>query len=75
VRAAVWPGRGQAGEPFDAVFINVQMLKDGYATTRVLRKFFSNEQQLPVISLMVSVLSENQYLTLVAGMDDTIATF
>jgi CheY-like chemotaxis protein len=55
--------------------MDVQMLKDGYATTRVLREFFSNEQQPPVISSMVSVLSEDRYLALVAGMDDTIATF
>jgi CheY-like chemotaxis protein len=51
------------------------MSKDGYATTRALREFFSSEQQLPVVSLAALVLSENQYLAFVAGMDNTIVTF
>ncbi|TDN37359.1 hybrid sensor histidine kinase/response regulator [Hymenobacter sp. UV11] len=63
-----------AAEPFDAVFMDVQMPElDGYAATRALRQHFPDAARLPIIGLTASVLPEDRSLALAAGMNDLLA--
>jgi len=63
-----------AAEPFDAVFMDVQMPElDGYAATRALRRHHPNAARLPIIGLTASVLPEDRSLALAAGMNDILA--
>ena len=64
----------QAEEPFDAVFMDVQMPEmDGYEAARQIRQHFPDAGQLPIIGLTASVLPEDRALGLAAGMNDTLA--
>ncbi len=64
----------EATEPFDAVFMDVQMPEmDGYEAARRIRQHFPDEAQLPIIGLTASVLPEDRVLALAAGMNDTLA--
>lgn len=63
-----------AAEPFDAVFMDVQMSElDGHAATRALRQHFPDAARLPIISLTASVLPKDRSLALAAGMNDLLA--
>jgi signal transduction histidine kinase/HPt (histidine-containing phosphotransfer) domain-containing protein/ActR/RegA family two-component response regulator len=63
-----------APEPFDAVFMDVQMPElDGYAATRALRQLGAATTSLPIIGLTASVLPEDRSLALAAGMNDILA--
>ncbi|MGI4759071.1 MAG: ATP-binding protein [Janthinobacterium lividum] len=62
-----------AAEPFDAVFMDVQMPElDGYAATRALRQHHPDPAKLPIIGLTASVLPEDRSLALAAGMNDIL---
>jgi signal transduction histidine kinase/CheY-like chemotaxis protein/HPt (histidine-containing phosphotransfer) domain-containing protein len=63
-----------APEPFDAVFMDVQMPElDGYAAARALRQLGPAAASLPIIGLTASVLPEDRSLALAAGMNDILA--
>jgi PAS domain S-box-containing protein len=62
--------RLQAGEPFDAVLMDVQMPDlDGLEATRQLRDRLQ-QRSLPVIALTAGALVEERRRALEAGMDD-----
>jgi PAS domain S-box-containing protein len=62
--------RLQAGEPFDAVLMDVQMPElDGLEATRQLRDRLQ-QRSLPVIALTAGALGEERRRALDAGMDD-----
>jgi signal transduction histidine kinase/CheY-like chemotaxis protein/HPt (histidine-containing phosphotransfer) domain-containing protein len=63
-----------ATEPFDAVFMDIQMPEvDGYTAARTLRQHFPDAAQLPIIGLTASALPDDRSLALAAGMNDILA--
>jgi PAS domain S-box-containing protein len=59
-----------AGEPFDAVLMDVQMpVMSGHEATRELRKLFS-ASQLPIVALTAAALVSERDEALAAGMND-----
>jgi CheY-like chemotaxis protein len=60
----------RAGQPFDAVLMDVQMpAMSGYEATRLLRQRLS-PQALPIVALTAAALTSERELALAAGMND-----
>jgi CheY-like chemotaxis protein len=59
-----------AREPFDLVFMDLQMPKmDGIATTLAIRKKETNDEHIPIVALTANVLKGVREECLAAGMD------
>jgi PAS domain S-box-containing protein len=62
--------RADAGRPFDAVLMDVQMpVQGGHDATRVLRRRF-DAKTLPIIALTAAALTSERDEALAAGMND-----
>ncbi|HET7525222.1 MAG TPA: ATP-binding protein, partial [Burkholderiaceae bacterium] len=60
----------RAGQPFDAVLMDVQMpVMSGYEATQLLRESH-DPQTLPIIALTAAALTSERELALAAGMND-----
>ncbi len=61
-------------EPFDMVFMDVQMPRmDGIQATRAIRELDTAVKHIPIVALTASVLKEDALMCQLAGMNDFIS--
>jgi len=66
--------RAIASQPFDLVFMDVQMpVLDGVEATKAIRLLPGTAKTVPIIALTASVLREDAIMCQMAGMDDFIS--
>ena len=66
--------RALEAEPFDLVFMDVQMPRmDGIQATRAVRAMSGPARNIPIVALTASVLKEDALMCQLAGMNDFIS--